>query len=194
MLTAMFSGYALWFTIPALIATGAFVIKLSLLLTGADAIDDHADFSAAAGDGHAGTDDGAGAFKLLSVQAMMGFLMGFGWGGFAALQGSGFGLLASIGIGVGCGLGMMWLLAFVFRAMSELESSGNIGIHQVIGKDGVVDVTVPSARSGMGRVRVIVDERQRSYSAMTEGAELGRATRVRILSAEGDNTLMVASI
>ena len=36
MLAAMFSGDALWFTIPALIATGAFVIKLSLLLMGAD--------------------------------------------------------------------------------------------------------------------------------------------------------------
>ena len=190
MLTAMFSGYALWFTIPALIATGAFVIKLSLLLTGADTMDDHADFAPDTGDAQ----DGAGAFKLLSVQAMMGFLMGFGWGGFAALKGSQFGLLGSIGIGVVCGLGMMWLLAFVFRAMSELEASGNIGIQQVIGKDGVVDVTVPGARGGTGRVRVIVDERQRSYSAMTEGAELGRATRVRILSAEGDNTLMVVSV
>lgn len=183
----MFSGYALWFTIPALIATGAFVIKLTLLLIGAD----HG------GDFHADADlpghDATPAFKLLSVQAMTGFLMGFGWGGFAALQGSNFGLLASIGIGVACGLGMMWLLAVVLHGMHELESSGNIDIQDVVGSDGVVDVTVPGSRAGTGRVRIVIDQRQRSYAAVTEGAELARATRVRVLAAEGDNTLSVAA-
>lgn len=187
MLTAMFSGYALWFTIPALIATGAFVIKLTLLLSGADhgGIDLHADGDVPGHD--------TSAFKLLSVQAMTGFLMGFGWGGFAALQGSRFGLLPSIGIGVGCGLGMMWLLAVVLRGMHEMESSGNINVEDVVGREAVVEATVPAARGGSGRVKVVIDERQRSYAAVTEGAELGRATRVRILAAEGDNTLSVAA-
>jgi hypothetical protein len=183
----MFSGYALWFTIPALIATGAFVIKLSLLLAGADhsGIDLHSDGDVPGHD--------TGAFKLLSVQAMTGFLMGFGWGGFASLKGSGFGLLPSIGIGVVCGLGMMWILAVVLRGMHELESSGNINVEDVVGREAVVDVTVPAGRGGSGRIKVVVDERQRSYAAVTEGGELARATRVRILSAEGDNTLTVAA-
>ena len=187
MLTAMFTGYALWFTIPALISTGAFVIKLALLLIGAD----HGGIDI----NHAGDAPGqdTSAFKLLSVQAMTGFLMGFGWGGFAALQGSGFGLLASIGIGVVCGLGMMWLLAVVLRGMHELESSGNINIDQVVGSEGVVDVTVPANRGGTGRVNVVIDQRQRSYAAVTEGSELSRAARVRIMGVEGNNTLTVAS-
>lgn len=190
MLTAMFSGYALWFTIPALVATGAFLIKLTLLLAGGDAGPDlHVD----SGTGAGGMEDGVGAFKLLSVQAMTGFLMGFGWGGFAALKGSGFDLLPSIGIGAVCGLGMMWLLAFVLRAMHELESSGNINVSEAIGLEGIVDVTVPESRSGTGRIRVVIGQRQRSYAAITEGMELARSSRVRILSTEGDNTLMVAA-
>lgn len=188
MLTAMFSGDALWFTIPALISTGAFVIKLALLLIGAD----HGpDFAADADIPDHGTTP---AFKLLSVQAMTGFLMGFGWGGFAALKGSAFPLLPSIGIGIGCGLVMMWILAMVLRAMTQLESSGNINTDDVIGREGIVDVTVPAERAGSGRIKVVIDDRQRSYPALTDGAELARATRVRILAAEGDNTLMVAAL
>jgi len=187
MLTTMFSGDALWFTIPALIATGAFVIKLSLLLIGGDS---GGDFHDADVPGH----DTTPAFKLLSVQAMTGFLMGFGWGGFAALKGSQFGMPAAIGIGVVCGLGMMWVLAMVLRGMHELESSGNIEVADVVGREAVVDVTVPASRAGRGRINVVIDQRQRSYAAITEGMELGRSTRVRILSAEGDNTLMVAGV
>lgn len=184
MLTAMFSGYAVWFTVPALIATGAFGIKLTLLLIGADGGPDI----------DPAVSDSSPAFKLLSVQAMMGFLMGFGWGGFAAHKGSNLPVLPSIIIGVVCGLGMMWVLAVILRAMHELESSGNINVSDVIGREGVVDVTVPASRAGSGRVRVIIDQRQRSYPAITDGGEIARASRVRILAAEGDNTLMVSGI
>ena len=187
MLQAMFASDALWFTIPALIATGAFVIKLTLLLIGAD---HGGEFHDADVPGH----DTTPAFKLLSVQAMTGFLMGFGWGGFAALKGSHFPMLGAIGIGVLCGLGMMWVLAMVLRAMHELESSGNIDLSDVVGHEAVVDVTVPAQRKGRGRINVVVDQRQRSYPAVTEGMELGRAARVRVVGMDGDNTLMVAGV
>lgn len=187
MLNLMLSGDALWFTIPALIATGAFVIKLGLLLMGGDT-------GGAVHDADIPGHDTTPAFKLLSVQAMTGFLMGFGWGGFAALKGSALGMPASIGVGVVCGLGMMWILAMVLRGMHELESSGNIDLADIVGREGVVDVTVPAQRAGRGRINVVIDQRRRSYAAITEGMELARAARVRILSAEGDNTLMVAGV
>jgi hypothetical protein len=63
-----------------------------------------------------------------------------------------------------------------------------------VGREGVVDVTVPAGRGGRGRINVVIDQRQRSYAAVTEGMELGRAARVRVVGTDGDNTLMVAGV
>jgi hypothetical protein len=53
---------------------------------------------------------------------------------------------------------------------------------------------VPAGRGGRGRINVVIDQRQRSYAAVTEGMELGRAARVRVVGTDGDNTLMVAGV
>ncbi|UCD76566.1 MAG: hypothetical protein JSV91_06500, partial [Phycisphaerales bacterium] len=63
-----------------------------------------------------------------------------------------------------------------------------------VGHEGSVYVTVPAAGKGRGRVRVVIGDRQRMYSAISEGGELARNSQVRVVRVNEDNTLTVAAI
>ena len=52
-------------------------------------------------------------------------------------------------------------------------------------------IEVPGKGSGSGQVRVIVDQRQRMFGAISDGATIPSRTRVRVLRANADNTLTV---
>ena len=82
MLDVFFNGVAIWFGVPALSGTALFTVKLALLAMGADhSVEAHDLPHDPGGDPHS---DSAGAFKLLSIQGIVAFIMGFGWGGLAA--------------------------------------------------------------------------------------------------------------
>ena len=116
MLDALFSSPAIWFTVPALFGTGLFALKLLLMIVGSsldtDLGDGHADFH---GDHHSDADAGV---RLLSVQGVLAFLMGFGWAGlfWTALGGL---------VVLGLGLGISNLVEDLFNRSASL---GYIGL------------------------------------------------------------------
>ena len=183
-----FTGHALWFTIPALIGTGIFLLRILLMMLGGVGLDIHHDVDFHAGDAHADPGD---AFKLLSVQSVSAFLMGFGWGGIGALKGSGFSELTSIAVGVAAGVAMVWLVGILLRAAWSLQSSGNVRIESAVGADGTVYVSIPEQGKGRGQVNVVIDNRQRTYDAISGGPPLASQTRVRVIGVNDDNTLTV---
>lgn len=193
MLDLLMRDGALWFTIPALVGTAVFVLRLVMMLAGLAghdlAVDLHAD---AALDGHHG--DPSEAFKVLSIQSIAAFLMGFGWGGLGALVGSGLGMPASVVSGLAVGVGMMWLLGWLFGVMGRLQASGNVTIDEVVGLDAAVYLTVPASGGGRGQVRIAVDDLERFYEAVTEGEEIPTGQRARIVRANPDNTVTVSRI
>src|SRR5690606_2986536 len=72
MLGALLAHDTIWFTAPALLGTAVFAIKLLFMLVGAGGdIDIDIDLD------HGDPTD---AFKVLSIQSVAAFLMGFGWG------------------------------------------------------------------------------------------------------------------
>ena len=206
MLDALFGQFAGWFSAPALIGTAFFLLRL-LVPGGGDhdaggdaggdvggdaggAMDAHAaDVHAGAGDGH---HDAPSGFRMLSVQAICAFLMGFGWTGFAAYRGTGFGPGFSALIGLGGGVAMMMLLGFLLRSALRLESSGNVSIHSAMGRDGEVYVTVPAAGAGRGQVRVVIGDRQRIFNAVSSAGEIRPPTRVKVVRVNDDRSLTVA--
>src|SRR6185295_12813189 len=149
-----------------------------------------------AGDVHVGAADHHGdsgeAFKALSLQSIVAFLMGFGWTGFGAYRGSHIATLPSIAIGVAGGVAMVWLLGILLKGMYDLQSSGHIDIHAAVGQEGDVYLTVPSRGEGRGQVRVTLQERQRIWNAITEGEALPTSTRVKVTRVNDDNTLTVS--
>jgi membrane protein implicated in regulation of membrane protease activity len=180
----LFSYPAAWYSVPALVGTVFFVLRIVLMLAGMGAHD--LDFHHDVDVNHP---DSGHSFEILSIQSIAAFAMGFGWGAFAGLK-SGFSPIAVNLVGLGAGAGMVWLLAIALRAMADLQTSGNISLASALGKEGDVYVTVPGA-AGRGQVRLTLDQRQRFYDAVSEET-LPTGTRVRVVKVNDDNTLMVA--
>lgn len=192
MLDLVMQDGAVWFTVPALAGTTVFVFRLILMLLGVVGHDLAPDFHAAAADGHHG--DSSDAFKLLSIQSVAAFLMGFGWGGLGAFVGSHMGPVRSTLVGLAVGIGLMWLLAKLLRSMHRLESTGNITIDAAVGLEGAVYLSIPAKGGGRGQVRITVEDRDRIYNAVSDGEELPTGARARIVRANPDNTVTVSRV
>ena len=184
-----FADNAGWFTIPAALGTIFFVFRLVLMLIGGhDGLGIEVDHGGA-GDLHHG--DPGDAFKLLSVQSIAAFLMGFGWGGVGAARGTDWPPTVTAAVAVGCGIAMVWLLGLLLKAMVDLQSSGNITIDSALGVEGDVYVTIPASGQGRGQVKLIIDGRQRIYTAVSDGAALNSQSRARVTRVNDDNTVTV---
>ena len=203
MLESYFTGDSLLFTIPALAGTGAFLLKLGLLvLGGLDAdvdadvdidvdagLDLDADHTDALGDG-----DSTSAFTYFSLQGIAALVMGFGWGGLVGLLTFEWSVLGSVGAGVAFGAALMWLATWLMCAAMKLQSSGNVRIRDALGSEGVVYAKVPTAGDGRGKVRVINGDRARVYNAVTEGDAIPTKSRVKVMKVNRDRSLTVTKI
>ncbi len=185
MLDLLFSDNAAWFGVPAVLGTVFFLLRMILMAVGGDLVGDHG-----GSDLHHG--DPGDAFKLLSIQSIAAFLMGFGWGGLGGFRGADWSFAASTLLAIGCGVGMIWLLGMLLRSIFSLQASGNVDIEDAIGAEADVYVSVPANHSGRGQVQVVINNRQRMYNAVTEGEALATHSRVRIVRINEDNTVTVA--
>jgi len=77
---------------------------------------------------------------------------------------------------------MVWLLARLLRFVYGLQSSGTLPIFHALESEGTVYATVPAEENGAGEVRLIIGERERYYRATTDGPDLTRGTRVRVVA------------
>ena len=189
MMDAFFSGHAAWFSTLALLGTLIFLLRLAMLLLGSHGL--HlGDHSVGHADSHSHHADSGEAFRLLTLEGIMAFFMGIGWGGLAAFK-SDFGLGWSLFVGLGCGLAMLWLQALLLQSMYRLQASGNISIQDALGVHGVVYVSIPGAKRGKGQVTLIVNQKQRQFNAITPGDDLPSQTRIRVIGVNDDNTVTV---
>jgi len=202
MLDVLLGGNAVWFGVPALIGTFFFVLRVAMMLLGGGEVHHDLSFDAGGdvsgdvggGDADAGDihhPDSSLAFRILSIQAIAAFLMGFGWAGLGVVRGWGFPPLVGAVAGLAAGAGMMWLLGKLLRTISRLQSSGTMPFEAALYEEGVVYVTVPESQRGRGSVRVVVDQRMQYYPAVTEGPALPTGTAVRVTAANEDHTLTV---
>jgi membrane protein implicated in regulation of membrane protease activity len=166
MFDLMLTEGAQWFTGAALVATLLFGVTVLLLFLGGD-----------------------GAFKILSFQGIVGFSMGWGWGGLVAYRSLGWdwNLAALAGLVVG-GI-FLWMLWIGFKALHDLTGDGNVHAHETIGHEGTVTVAIPE--SGSGRVRLVIGRRQREFRAASHGHEIPSRRPVRVTAARDDGTLEV---
>jgi hypothetical protein len=186
---------AIWFGVPALVGTAFFTLRLiATLVGGADGdagIDMDVDVDVADADavGESGgdADDSSEAFKVLSVQTIATFLMGFGWGGLGAFRGGGWPLPISFAFALACGVGMVWLLGKLLRFVYGLQSSGTVPLYQALESEGTVYTLIPAANAGAGQVRVVIGDRERYYNAVTDGRALERDTRIRVVEINDDD-------
>ncbi|MCI0362355.1 MAG: hypothetical protein L0Y44_12030 [Phycisphaerales bacterium] len=184
-----FADNAGWFTIPAVLGTIFFSIRLLIMMVGGHAGDLSLDVDHG-GDLHHG--DPGDAFKLLSAQSIAAFLMGFGWGGVGALRATDWSYPTATAVAVACGIGMVWLLGILLKLLFDLQSSGNISLDSTVGAEGDVYVSVPPRGEGRGQVRLVIGDRQRIFNAVSGGDAINSYTRVRVQHVNDDNTVTVA--
>lgn len=180
-----FTGNAGWFTVAAFVGTFFFGLRLILVSIGHGA-DVSVDLDL--DPGHADPTEG---FKVLSIQSIAAFLMGFGWAGLGALKGTGLSLGVSLGIGAFGGVAMVWLMAWLLKAVYDLERSGNISPQAAVGKEAQVYSDVPGDDAGYGQIRVTIQGRQRFMRAFSGAEELPTGTRVRVVSVNEDRSVRV---
>ncbi len=190
MLDKLLMGEAVWFGVPALVATTLFIIRMLLMAFGhAHDVELH-DLDV----GEAETHDAAGAFKALSVQTLTAFAMGFGWGGIAGLYTLRWDFAHSLIAAAVSGVAMVWVLAMLLKAVGQLHRSGNIDIETAVGLIGEVYVGIPARGEGSGQVRVVMSERMRILNAQSEEGPVLTNTRVRVVHVNGDNTVTVTPV
>lgn len=194
MLNDLFSGDTIFFSVPAVAGTVFFALRLVLSFAGIGDFDGDMDapaIDAAGGDAHHSSE----LFKFLSIQSIAAFLMGFGWGGLGALRGAGWEFGTALLCAVAGGVIMVWLLTWLLKLVADLQSSGTVSIQQAIDATGEVYVTIPPRGQGVGQVRVVLADRQRTYNAIAEDEDsIPTNARVRVTRVNEDNTLTVAKL
>ena len=182
----LFSAPAPWFTVPALIGTGGYLFKLVFGMGEDDG---------GVGGDAGGLEGGAAASDIgstaLSLHGLFTFLMGFGWGGLVCLHAFEWSMIGSAAGGFAAGCGFIGIVIVVMRAGRRLQSSGNIGLAELVGNEGEVYSAIPAAGQGVGRVRTVLGDRERFVSASSTGEGIASRTRVVIERVNGDNSVLV---
>lgn len=173
----------LFFQICAGIGSVVLVIQLLLQFVGGDGVDD---FDVDGGDLDVGDHD----FQWLSLRTIASFLAIFGlvgWWGTAEAWGS----ARTIGSASAAGFATMLVVAYLLSLQRKLNSQGNVNAENVVGLAARVYLRIPSERSGMGKITVLVQDRSMEYGAQTAGAELPTGAQVRVVRLISSNTFEV---
>ena len=192
----------------ALFGGGLFILRMILMLIGADSSDadtdmdfdahdadfdgDHGDMDDVHVDGdHGGHDIHADAgLRLLTFQGLTAFVMMFGLTGYSVSRSSGLGSVLTVAAGCLAGLLGMWLIAKGFAVMKTLQSRGTMNISSAIGVEGSVYLTIPP--DGTGKVQIIVSGRLHVMDAISaEKEELKTGDRVLVTDVSNERMLVV---
>lgn len=133
-------------------------------------------------------DDG---LSLFTVRGILSMLCITGWTGVALLETS-LPSWAAIAIAIGCGLVTLFLIAYLMRAASKLQSNGVIDVDNCIGKVAQVYIPIPAAGEGSGKVNITVQEKFCEFSAITSSAtQLRTGSYVRVTGVSEAGVLVV---
>lgn len=132
-------------------------------------------------------------FQLFTFRNFINFFLGFSWTAIA-LRPLVSNTVLLLVIAVIVGVALVTAVMLIFKWMSGMEQSGNIGTQQAVGCRGSVYLTIPGNREGEGKVQISIQESIREYDAMTDGEKLTNGTPVKVTAVLNDRTLLVEKI
>ncbi len=204
----MLGAAAQTFYCIAIPATLVLVIQTVLIFVGigesGDGVDDlGADGAisdlAESGDGIYGTDSVSDmhdigdldGLRIFTLRGIIAFFVVFGWVG-VAMCSAGVSLYATIPVSILCGFAVMVGIAYLLRAVMKLRSDGNIDNRNAVGLHGKVHLTVPPARSGEGKVHIMLQGSYVERNAITDQAEaIPTGSEVVVVGVSGQTDLVV---
>lgn len=162
---------------------------------GADAGDSaDSDAGDADGDSHAAShhmEHGAVFLRMFTLRAVTSGIAFFGLAGLAC-EDSALSDVAILGISIACGFLGMYLVYRLSRALSAFNHDGSLTLASAVGATGTVYLRIPAARSGIGKVTVLQQERLVEYEAVTDDdVELSAGTPITIVEILSSNQVRV---
>lgn len=121
---------------------------------------------------------------LFSVRSIIGFVLGFGWGGVIG-EGMGLGWGGCLGMALGIGAGMFLIIAILMKFIYSLKSDGTLRYESLVGMTAKVYLTIPPAGKHGGQVMVSHPSQLFYLPAVQRGEEsLPANSIVRILEVD----------
>jgi hypothetical protein len=132
-----------------------------------------------------------GAFKLLTLNSVTGFIAIFGWAGLSSAYQFQLSLLLSFLIAVVFGFAAMLITALLFHLAMKLKSGGErFDIKQAVGEGGEIYIQIP--QKGVGKVTFALNGIRHEFDAMSEDeAGINSFEKVVITKIIDQHTLLV---
>ncbi len=136
-----------------------------------------------------------GGSNLYTFRNFVNFILGFGWS-MILLQESITSVAVLVIVSVIIGLALVAAVMYLFKLLAGMQQSGNINLQKAAaGCEGKVYLTIPAARSGMGKVQITIAGAVREYDAVTESEEaLKTGTPIRVVDTVDASTVLVEEI
>ena len=134
---------------------------------------------------------GLEGLRIFTLRGIIAFFVVFGWVG-VIMQDAGIHLAITLSVAAVSGFAMMLALAFLFSAVMKLRNSGNTDNRNAIGTSGKVYLTIPPARSGVGKVQVILQGALVERNAVTDEEEtIPSGAEIVVVGVSGQVDLVV---
>ena len=173
-------------------ASLVFIIQTVMTFIGADT---SGDFDAPDGDlGFDSSSLGHSGMNLYTLRNLVNFLLGFGWT-LILLEGSINSTALLIFIALSVGLGLVAIVMYLFKWMSDMQQSGNIDVYKsAVGCTGTVYLTIPGERKGDGKVQITINNAVREHAALTDGETIKTGTPIKVIEVINQGTLLVEEL
>ena len=149
-----------------------------------DGIPDHIDMD---------IDDVTGfeSLHIFTIRGIIAFFVIFGWVG-VVMESANINLIITLVVAMICGFAMMVLIAYLFKMVMRLKSDGNTDNRNALGSAGKVYLTIPPARSGEGKINIMLQGTYVERNAVTDEDEsIPTGCEIIVVGTSGQTSLVV---
>lgn len=129
--------------------------------------------------------------RIFTLRGIVAFFVVFGWVGVVMLSAE-IPLAITVAVAAVGGFAIMLLLAFLTKMMMKLRNNGNVDLRNAVGTAGRVYLTIPPARSGEGKVELVLQGSLVERAAVTdEESEIPTGSEVVVIGISAGTDLVV---
>lgn len=136
------------------------------------------------------SDSGFDFLSLFTLRGIIAFLVVFGWVG-AAMSSAEAPMYLTLPVAFVSGFAMMTVIALLLRAVMRLRSDGSLDNRNAVGASGRVYLTIPAARTGEGKIQLLLQGVLTEREAVTDDEEAIPTGAEVVVSALSGQTVLV---
>ncbi|MFK7822623.1 MAG: hypothetical protein AB8G05_00585 [Oligoflexales bacterium] len=134
------------------------------------------------------------AFKFLSLQGVLAFLMGSGWMGLALRYEYEFSFTSAVLGAFSLGLILMFISSFALFQVSKLNHKPNPSSQVEIGSRGRAYISIPKNGTGSGKIQVTIGERLQVINALSEDSFIPSGSNIYVSKVSDSGIVWVKPI